>query len=98
MDSDDIPQGNGEGFIRVTLSQVILGGERKFFKIFQRFHGININPVFIIQGFVKGNIPVHTVQCRLQPFNLQLFQLLPVHGFIFHVVDHSAPPISVNSL
>lgn len=76
MEAHDLLARDGEHAERIGVAQVILGGERKFRQIGERFQVVRMHTDLIEPGAVKRRMGIGVAQRPLQPFQLQRAQFI----------------------
>ena len=90
MHPHHVAQGHGEQAVGVVVAQVLLDRERQPAQVIERAHVVVVELEFFEFLPVKGDMGAHPVQGRLQPFQLQLFQVFPCHAFLVRFPVHSS--------
>jgi hypothetical protein len=89
MNAHNVPQGNREHIIGITLLQVLAGSEGD---IPQRLYTLELFEIDVmrIEGrLIKNNISIDPVECGLQPLDLKLFQTIPRDSLTLGIVENS---------
>ena len=88
VEADDLPERQGEQPVRIVVPQIALGRKGKLAEVFERSQIVGIELDLVEFFAVKGNVLVHPAQGRLEPLELQLRKLFPVHAFAFRLPVH----------
>jgi hypothetical protein len=87
MNPDNILERHGEEAIRVVLAQILPAGERQTAEIVQRPNPGRVHTGVTQAVAVEGYILVSPVQGRLQSFQLNLGQFIPILTLHFFIPD-----------
>ena len=88
VDADDLPHRHREQPVRVVLPKVLLRRERQPREVVERPEVLRRDPQLVELPPVEGDVPVHPVQRRLEPLQLKLCELFPVHPFLHGLPVH----------
>ena len=88
MNAHHIAQGNGEQSIGIVLLQIGLAGEGQAGHIVEAAKLVWVDLAGVELLSIEGHVHVDARQDRLELFELQLAQLVPLHAFLFRLPDH----------
>ena len=83
MNPNHFSQGNREHFIGITIAHILAGSERQVLQI-SKFSKILFweKVDFLQTASVESHIPIDTVECGLDSFQLELLKLIARHAFL----------------
>jgi len=88
VDPDHLAERNREETIGVTLPKVLLRGEREAGEIGQGADVFRQDPESVELLPIEGDVGIDSVQRRLEPLELELLELFPVHALPLGLPEH----------
>ena len=91
VDADDLPKRDREQPVGVISPHVLLRRERQPGEVGERPDLLRGDPERVELLPVERDVRVNAVERRLQPLELELLELLPIHALLVRFPVHSAP-------
>ena len=88
MNPDHLAERNREESVGVTLPKVLLRGEREAGEIAQGADVLRQDPERVELLPIVGDVGIDAVQRRLEPLELELLELFPVHALPLGLPEH----------